>query len=205
MSVSGHCRTFLALQAVLVFLAVSSSAAMAGEPTGPQVILVRGILDSLSTGLDDIASDLNDIGIPARAVTRSNPAQRAKAIALAYQASRKNRPVVLVGHSFGADEMIRTAAILEEEGIPVSLLLTFDPTIKGPVPKNVRRAVNLHTADGRMWSPIEAVPGYKGTLVNRNVRSGKDKIPDIGHFNMDESPALQAIAMKEIRAALRRK
>ena len=182
-----------------------ANAAPARADGGPQVILIRGLANIFSTGLDTLAGELNKAGIPARSTSLGDPQARARAISTAYAASRRNRPVILVGHSYGADEAIRIAGALDTLGVPVALLITFDPTIKGPVTRNVRRALNFHTADDGIWSPITAVPGYKGTLVNRNVKNGKNAVGDVNHFNVEKSGALHAVAVREIKAALRRR
>src|SRR5689334_20372090 len=70
---------------------------------GGRVILFRGAYFGLfSHGLDEIARDLRDEGIDAT-VLPHNDWQR---VAETVPASRPGHPVILVGHSFGADAAI---------------------------------------------------------------------------------------------------
>ena len=166
-----------------------------------QVIVIRGI-DIFSLGMNDLAKRLRDMGIPAQVSSYRSGDRRAVTIATAYRASRANRPVILVGHSFGADEALRVAAALDKMKIPVELLVAFDPTIHGPVTKNVNRCVNFHTAKKGMWSPVVAVKGYRGTLINRNIRE-EAEFANVNHFSMDNNKALQDLAIQEVKRALR--
>ena len=60
-----------------------------------------------------------------------------------------------MGHSYGADTTISLARKLNDNKIPVALIVNFDPTSPDLVPPNVRRIINFYvpTAWGR---PVEA-------------------------------------------------
>ena len=53
-----------------------------------------------------------------------------------------------------------------------------------------------------MWSPIVAVSGYRGTLINRHIRE-EAQFANVNHFSMDDNKALQDLAIKEVQRALR--
>ena len=67
--------------------------------------------------------------------------------AVANQAIRDDRrdpePITLIGHSMGGDSAVAFAAYLNAADIPVSLLVTYDPSrFAGYVPPNVQCYIN---------------------------------------------------------------
>ena len=85
---------------------------------------------------------------------------------------------VLVGHSLGADMTFSVASALQPMKIPVALILSFDPTGKGPVPGNVKKTLNFYTGGENLWSPVLPAPGFKGELANINLRQGETALKD---------------------------
>ena len=45
-------------------------------------------------------------------------------------AANPDEPVVLVGHSYGGDSVLRVAAALQDKGVAVNLTVTVDPAGK---------------------------------------------------------------------------
>ena len=55
------------------------------------------------------------------------------------------QPIMAMGHSAGGDAALAFAWKLKRAGVPVSLVVTFDPTRKAPdVPNNVDRFINIY-------------------------------------------------------------
>src|ERR1700730_17841823 len=94
----------------------------------------------------------------------------------------KAGPLVLVGHSQGANNVIELARSLQANRIPVDLLVTLAPFMQDPVPANVVRAINFYRSHG--WgSPITPDRGFHGQLSNIDV--GDDWT--ISHISIDKS------------------
>ena len=53
-------------------------------------------------------------------------------------------PLVLVGHSWGADDQVRVAEMLGQNGIQVDLLVLIDPVTPPLVPPNVKRCYCIY-------------------------------------------------------------
>lgn len=194
-----------AASALLVASALPVEAALKSKPklkTG-QVYLIRGFANVFSTGLDALGKQLAADGVKAEVLSLPNADTFARRLAEKYRASKDARPIVLVGHSLGADMTFAIARALEPMKIPVGLIISFDPTGKGPVPRNVKKALNFYTGGENLWSPVTPMPGFKGELANINLRQGDTAIKGIGHFNIDKNPGLHDRAVKEIKAALR--
>jgi hypothetical protein len=64
-----------------------------------------------------------------------------------YRAQAKPGPIILLGHSAGADVALSFAEKLKAESIPVSLVITLDPTrLPHDVPANVDRFLNIYAS-----------------------------------------------------------
>lgn len=79
-----------------------------------------------------------------------------------YAGANRSEPLILIGHSFAADDVLRVSRELEQSGIPVDLVVTIDPVIPPKVPSNVRRCYNLYQSNGA-W---DKVPMFRGIPLN---------------------------------------
>lgn len=70
----------------------------------------------------------------------SGPAEEAIA-----RYKKSPQPIMAMGHSAGGDAALAFAWKLKRAGVPVSLIVAFDPTRKAPdVPNNVDRFINIY-------------------------------------------------------------
>ena len=163
--------------------------ALAGEP---KVILLRGWFGVFSTGLDSLADELKAKGIKAEVAGHLYWTKAVSEI-LEERAAGKTGPIVLVGHSQGANNVIDIARSLESKNVPVDLLITLAPFLQYPVPANVVRAVNYYQSPG--WgAPLKGDIGFHGTITN-NDASGDWTIT---HISIDKSSKVQADILHEI-------
>jgi len=179
------------LSVLCVTIALLWSSATKAET---QVYLLRGWFGVFSTGLDDLAAELRSRGIKAETVGHLAWRTTTSKI-IGYHASAKSSPLVLVGHSQGANNVIDMARLLERENIPVDLLITLAPAMQDPIPGNVVRAINYYNSPG--WgAPVTADAGYHGKLTNINLGG------DIGinHMAIDKNPKIQAEIERAILA-----
>jgi hypothetical protein len=184
------------LAAVITVTFLWCNCALAAEP---RVILLRGWFGVFSTGLDSLADDLRAKGIDAEAAWHFYWATAISDI-LQERAAGKTRPLVLVGHSQGANNVIDIARSLAPHNVPVDLLVTLAPLLQDPIPANVVRAINYYQSPG--WgAPIIPDRGFHGTLSNIDV--GDDWT--ISHINIDKSARVQADISREIIALLQAK
>jgi hypothetical protein len=165
--------------------------ALAAEP---RVLLLRGWFGVFSTGLDNLGDELKSKGINAE-VAGHLYWSTAVAEILKERAAGKNRPIVLIGHSQGANNVIDIARALEEKKIPVDLLVTLAPFMQYPIPANVVRAINYYQAPG--WgAPLSGDSGFHGKLSNVDVAGD----PSIFHITIDKSARIHADILREITA-----
>ncbi|HXW50121.1 MAG TPA: thioesterase domain-containing protein [Xanthobacteraceae bacterium] len=156
------------------------------------VYLFRGLADVFSTGMDTLADELNRRGVHATSHSHTDWKVIADRAAADYKA-KKEGPIILIGHSLGADAAMEMADYLGDKGVPVALVVPFDGTQSFPAPGNVARVINFTQRD---YAYMRPGPGFRGSLSNIDLSSN----PDLNHLNIDKSPELHARVIREVLA-----
>ena len=161
---------------------------------GPHVVLLRGWFGVFSTGLDTIADELRAQGIRAEVAGHLSWSAEVAEI-LRERSAGQTGPLVLVGHSQGANNVIDMARALKPYNITVDLLVTLSPFLQNPIPTNVMKAINYYQAPG--WGqPIVPDRGFHGKIVNFDLADDQT----ITHISIDKSARVQAEIVREITA-----
>ena len=177
---------------VIIMVAVLWSTSAIGGPV--KVLLLRGWFGVFSTGLDSLADELQAKGIDAQVVGHLSWNTAVSAI-VRERAAGKTGPLVLVGHSQGANNVIDMARALAPHDISVDLLVTLAPFLQNAVPANVMRAINYYQSPG--WgSRLTTDPEFHGKLANIDVTNDAT----IFHINIDKSARIHADIAREILA-----
>jgi hypothetical protein len=162
------------------------------QAQGPaKVYLLRGLLNVFSLGMDDLASKLQADGISATVMNHADADLVTSQIVTTYNAG-DHGPVVLIGHSLGADAIVEIADALAQYNIPVSLLVLYDGTQPHQVPANVATAINY-------TKHFMIAPGTGSRGIVSNVDLSGD--PGIDHLSIDTAPALQSQTLNYILQA----
>jgi hypothetical protein len=170
---------FLSLLMIIGFGAIPSIA----EPRA-HVYLLRGLLNIFSLGMDTLAEKIQRHGINATVHNHTEWEALADQAAAAYRAGKEG-PIIIVGHSLGADAVMQMSAYLGRKGVPVALAVPFDARGSYATSSNVGRLLNLtHAGYGYMSRGA----GFHGSLSNVDVSSDGN----IGHLNIDKSARLHA-------------
>ncbi|WP_040879034.1 alpha/beta hydrolase [Kaistia granuli] len=165
----------------------------------PQIYLFRGLANVFSLGMDDMAKELNERGIANKVLNHANWPRVAADITAKYKADpKRTRPIVLVGHSLGANAVLVMAQQLARDGVPVDLVVTFDPTTAGPVAPGVRRYLNLYQSNNGWSSALDVPPGAGKRVVNSDVRKRDDIKATLSHFDIDKNRVLHQQVVAEI-------
>jgi hypothetical protein len=179
------------VSAFMAIVLLWCNCALAAEP---RVLLLRGWFGVFSTGLDGLAEELKARGINAEVASHLHWSAAVSDI-LRERSAGKTGPIILVGHSQGANNVIDLARSLESYNVPVDLLVTLAPFLQNPVPSNVMRAINYYQSPG--WgAPLTPDHGFRGKLSNIDV--GEDL--SISHINIDKSARVHADILREIVA-----
>jgi hypothetical protein len=160
----------------------------------PRVILLRGWFGVFSMGLDSVTEQLKTHGINAEVAGHLSWQNEVSEI-LRERSAGRTGPLILVGHSQGANNVIDMARALEASHVTVDLLITLSPFMQNRVPANVAKAINYYQAPG--WGqPLEADQGFRGKLINVNLADD----PTISHIGIDKSTRIQTEIVREITA-----
>ncbi len=180
----------LAVALVAMVLSWSGSALAAS----PHVVLLRGWFGVFSAGLDDVAEQLKSQGIDAKVAGHLTWSADVAEI-LKERAAGKTNPLVLVGHSQGANNVIDMARSLESHQIKVDLLITLTPFMQNTVPANVVKAINYYNSSG--WGePLAGDKDFQGKIVNIDLAGD----PKITHVSIDKSVEVRIEIVREITA-----
>jgi pimeloyl-ACP methyl ester carboxylesterase len=171
---------------------IAVGAARGAAQPRAHVYLFRGLADVFSQGMDTLADELNKRGIYATSHSHTDWKSIADKAAIDYK-DGKEGPIVIVGHSLGADAALEMADYLGDKGVPVALVVPFDATQSFPVPANVARAINFTQRDYAFMRPG---PGFRGSITNVDLRGD----PKIDHLNIDEAPKLHSQVITAVLA-----
>ncbi len=158
--------------------------------------LFRGLIGLIDWGMDELAQRINRTGVTAN--IDSHLMWRTVANQAISDYRRDPEPITVIGHSIGGDSAVEFAKLLDGAHIPVSLLVTYDPTrFAGKLPPNVERYVNLYQSSNLLGGG-DLVPGggFHGHYASFNL---KDR-PEVIHINMDKFDRIQEQLTGKIRA-----
>jgi pimeloyl-ACP methyl ester carboxylesterase len=160
------------------------------------VYLLRGLLNVFSLGMDTLASKLQARGVSASVHNHADWQGIADDIAAKYKAGRHG-PVILIGHSLGADAVMIQAEYLGRKGVPVALVVPFDGTGSYAASSNVARVMNLTQRD---YAYMRRGSGFRGSLQNIDV----SKDTSIDHVTIDKSDRLHNMVVGSVLGVLGR-
>ncbi len=179
-------RIWILLVAVFVGLTTLSSSAQAAG----HIYLLRGFAGIFSTGLDTLDEKLIQRGYTAT-VHGYDDYEALASEAARLQKSGKG-PIIIIGHSLGANAAIFMAEKMKAAGATVALVVTFGPTVDLAAPSNVSQVINYYTGN----TLVAKGPGFRGTISNVNLNAA----PDINHLNVEKNPRLHANVISRIQA-----
>ena len=195
---TSHCRHALAV--LLLALTLSPFAMPAAVAAGARpvqalpVYVLRGALGIFSSGMDALAVEMNDNGIAALSKGFEGWRDDTAAIVRAYRAHRY--PIVLVGHSWGANTILLMAHELQKDNIPVALLVFYDATASARIPPNVLWVINYRSTSA-IGADVQIVGGRGFCGVIDNVTR-----PDLNHVQIDKAEDLHRLTIDAIRNIL---
>jgi len=166
-----------------------------------EVHTMLGGLGLFSRGMVTLKNSVADLyDIPAYNTIWYNAGDVSRFIINNYYQQKHPRPIVLVGHSLGANEQIKVARNLNKAGVPVALLVTVDAVSQTIVPPNVKEAVNFYKSGYvPMFSGLKlrAVDPNKTHLENIDANTLKDM--GVNHFTIDKNPIVQKMILEKIK------
>lgn len=185
---------------VAAFILVFSAFSPAQAQNIGKVYLMRGLANIFSLGMDTLAEKLRQRGVDAQVYEYGQWPQLADE-AVAWSRARGKAPIIIIGHSLGADTAIEMAERMTKLGLPPRLVFTFDPVGVTQVANTGGKFINYYQSNNGFGKRLTTGPGFKGQLVNRNL----DAMGAIDHFNIEKSDALHAEVVSTILSVTRRR
>jgi hypothetical protein len=162
-----------------------------------RVYLFRGALGPIfSTGMDRLAEKIVRAGLPA------DTYEFTVCPLVASHAIDKYRedpqPIILIGHSMGGRCALQLSEKLQEEGIPVSLVVTIDPAHLSPsVPTNVERFINIFLSKNVLGGgDIKPVEGFPGHYASYDL----DQHDEVSHITIEKMDSVHQQLVAKILA-----
>lgn len=170
-----------------------------------EVHTLLGGLGMFSVGMntlrDELASQYNNIS--ASSNMWYNAGDVTSSITHYYYRHKEHRPIILMGHSLGANEQIKVARNLNAAGIPVDLLVTVDAVSQTIVPPNVKRVLNVYKPGYvPMFSGLKLKAVDPKATVIENVNVDNLKNMSVNHFTIDKDKVVQAMIFDEVKKVL---
>jgi len=188
---------------------LANTVARTGPVPNVQVCLLRGLNDVFSVGLDSLGVEMTADGLDAEVHSGPDWSSVGSQIVTA-RAQKANPPgLVLIGHSYGADDALHLAEYFRDRNIPVRLAILMDATSPTPVPSNIDRCLHLYNLwppgevapDLFSGNPVVAAPGNNHTIITNEIISPNNPDPGlacVNHFNIDASARIHQRVIDEV-------
>lgn len=150
-----------------------------------EIILLRGLANVYSKGMDVIGDRLKAKGVDARVYNHRAWESLAIDIVARSKEKKVSYPIIIMGHSLGGNASVQMATYLGKRGIPVSYVVAFDPTVTTYAGPKVRKVVNYYLPNGK--NIVRKGKGFSGRLSNVDVTS----IAGITHTTVEKTRKLQ--------------
>ena len=180
-------KSLLVTAIFIAFSSLSGNAKASGH-----IYLLKGLAGVFSTGLDVLDQKLIQQGYSATVHSYLSYEELA-AEAARLQKSGKG-PIIIMGHSSGADAAISMAEKMKTLDAPVALVVTFGPTTNLVASSNVSQVVNYYFGT----VPVAKGPGFRGTISNVDLSGDAD----INHLNVEKIDRLHASVIAKVQALL---
>ncbi len=159
----------------------------AGGYTRGRVIILRGLYNIWSRGMDTLAKKFEAQGVK---VILDNHArwQKISNDAIAdYKTNKNITPIIIIGHSLGGDAALVMSNWMVQNGVPVRLIVVFDAVAQThPVEHGIQEVLNFYKPHG-YGQEVVGSPRFDGTITNVDMTDRHD----LDHLNIDKDEQLQ--------------
>ena len=207
--------TLIALGIFCAFIASGCSSMTPGDvgrvqpvsdqPYAGNVYLLRGFIGIWSYGINDIGKKVADSGVRASVYQEDQWGEVCSAIIQKYESNPNHEPLIIIGHSYGADDALKMARKLQQHNITVDLIITLDPVTPPKVPTNIRLCYNIYQP-----GLLDMLPFFRGVkleaedernLQNVNIRADRRDLlePGTDHFNIEKNKLIHDEIVKKVK------
>jgi len=158
-----------------------------------EVYLMRGLANIFSLGLDALGKELSALGIENCVFNHAHWRVLVDDIVERSYKAGVSHPIIIVGHSLGANIAPEMATLIGKYGVKVAYVVMLDPVQPTHVGKNVAEIKNFylpHRKDNHLFPTSD----FTGDFENINLK----KFGGFDHFNVDENHALRKLIKDRI-------
>lgn len=164
------------------------------KPTQPgEIYFMRGLANIFSLGLDAFGQEVSKAGIENCVFNHSLWQSVVNDVVERSYRGQVSYPVVIIGHSLGANIAPRMATAMGRSGVPVSYVVMLDPVEATVVGRGVREIYNYYLPK-RQDSLLYPGSEFDGFLENVNVA----KFGGFDHFNIDKNRQLRDLMKRRV-------
>jgi pimeloyl-ACP methyl ester carboxylesterase len=175
---------------LLVAVVLAGLTASSANAHAAHIYLLKGLAGVFSTGLDVLHDELALRGYTS--TVHSYTEYESLAGEAAALERKGQGPIIIIGHSLGADNAIAMAQQMNALHAPVALIVSLGPGVNEAVPANVAQCVNYYGGD----FAFSKGPSFRGTLTNVNLTNA----PGINHLNIEKVESLHKAIIAKIAA-----
>lgn len=173
-----------------------------------QVYTMRGLGGIFSRGMNRLEDTLEDhYHIRTSSTIWYKANELSDFIHKNYESKALTGPIVLIGHSLGANEQIKVAKNLAKWDIPVDLLITIDAVAPMVVPSNVKEAFNIYKPGVvPMFSGLRlrsADPALQSRIDNYNAATELTQAY-VNHFTIDKHALVQKLMLEKVLSIIKK-
>lgn len=159
----------------------------AGGYKGGTVIIMRGLHNVWSRGMDELAKKFEAQGVEVILDNHARWQKYADQIIVDAKAGKDVQPVILIGHSLGGDAALVMANWLVHNGVPVEFVVVYDAVAQThPVDYGVKEVLNFYKPKG-YGQEVVGSTRFQGKITNIDLTERRD----IKHLNIDKDEDLQ--------------
>jgi hypothetical protein len=191
------------LISMMVAAATAAAAVLAvsAPAKAEEVYVIRGAFNVFSEGMNQMTRQLQARGVNAKAYSNGAWSGLAQDIIRRNKAGSVSYPIVIMGHSVGGQEAPQMANALAKAGVPVALVVGFDPGFAPPPPFTAGspRVVNFWIKGSARGNPYRSAGGFSGSIENIDIRGFA---PNVDHVQIDKDSRIQSRAVNLVLATV---
>ncbi len=177
-------------------------------PSGPvqaysygRVILLRGLMNVFSRGLDALQIEMKQRGLPVELYNHTAWPEVADKLAEEYKTNKSVAPIIIVGHSLGANASLEMARWFSDRGVPVRLVVTLDGVGEVTTLDEGSAEIINYYKPHQFGQEVRSTRGFRGTITNIDLTDH----PDIGHLNIDKNPDIHNQIISKVLDIMKKK
>jgi hypothetical protein len=184
-----------------VVTAAPSAAPQVKQYAYGRIIVLRGLANVFSRGMDKITEEMKARGLPVAVYNHQAWNGLAADMIAEYKTNKSFLPIIIIGHSLGADAAVVMANWLGRNGVPVRLVVCFDGVAKkDPVINTIAEVLNYYKPRG-FGQEVTGSANFTGTITNIDLT----KREDIDHLNIDKDPVLHDEVITKVLEIMKKK